>query len=94
MIEWTITLNGFSKAFAMTGWRLGYMGAPDLITKACKKMQGQTTSANCSISQRAALVALNSGIKSAIEMKKAYLKRRNMVYDLLKEIKGFNVNLP
>ena len=94
MNERTITLNGFSKAFAMTGWRLGYMGAPDLITKACKKMQGQTTSANCSISQRAALVALNSGIKSAIEMKKAYLKRRNMVYDLLKEIKGFNVNLP
>jgi len=94
MNERTITLNGFSKGFAMTGWRLGYMGAPDWITKACKKMQGQTTSANCSIAQRAGLVALNSGIETAIEMKKAYLKRRDLVYGLLKEIRGYNVNLP
>ena len=94
MNERTITLNGFSKAFAMTGWRLGYMGAPEWIAKACKKMQGQTTSSNCSIAQRAALVALNSGIGSAMKMKEAYLKRRNIVYNLLKNIKGFNVNLP
>jgi len=94
MNERTITLNGFSKAFAMTGWRLGYMGAPEWITKACKKMQGQTTSANCSIAQRAALVALNSGNKSAIEMKNEYLKRRDLVYNLLNKINGFKVNIP
>ena len=68
----TSSKPGFSKAFAMTGWRLGYMGAPEWISKACKKMQGQTTSANCSIAQRAALIALNSGNKSAIEMKNEY----------------------
>ena len=94
MIERTITLNGFSKAFAMTGWRLGYMGAPEWISKACKKMQGQTTSANCSIAQRAALIALNSGNKSAIEMKNEYFKRRDLVYNLLNKITGFKVNLP
>ena len=94
MNERTITLNGFSKAFAMTGWRLGYMGAPEWISKACKKMQGQTTSANCSIAQRAALIALNSGNKSAIEMKNEYFKRRDLVYNLLNKINGFKVNLP
>ena len=94
MNERTITLNGFSKAFAMTGWRLGYMGAPGWVTKACKKMQGQTTSANCSIAQRAALIALNSGNKSAIEMKNEYFKRRDIVYNLLNKITGFKVNLP
>ena len=94
MNERTITLNGFSKAFAMTGWRLGYMGAPEWISKACKKMQGQTTSANCSIAQRAGLVALNSGNKSAIEMKNEYFKRRDLVYNLLNKITGFKVNLP
>ena len=94
MNERTITLNGFSKAFAMTGWRLGYMGAPEWISKACKKMQGQTTSANCSIAQRAALIALNSGNKSAIEMKNEYFKRRDLVYNLLNKITGFKVNLP
>ena len=94
MNERTITLNGFSKGFAMTGWRLGYMGAPGWITKACKKMQGQTTSANCSIAQRAALVALNSGTKSTIEMKNEYLKRRDIVYNLLNKINGYKVNIP
>tara|TARA_Y100000591_G_C21815589_1_gene690531 strand:- start:333 stop:1529 length:1197 start_codon:yes stop_codon:yes gene_type:complete len=94
MNERTITLNGFSKAFAMTGWRLGYMGAPEWISKACKKIQGQTTSANCSIAQRAALIALNSGNKSAIEMKNEYFKRRDLVYNLLNKITGFKVNLP
>ena len=94
MNERTITLNGFSKEFAMTGWRLGYMGAPEWISKACKKMQGQTTSANCSIAQRAALIALNSGNKSAIEMKNEYFKRRDLVYNLLNKITGFKVNLP
>ena len=94
MNERTITLNGFSKGFAMTGWRLGYMGAPRWITNACKKMQGQTTSANCSIAQRAALVALNSGTKNTIEMKNEYLKRRDIVYNLLNKINGFKVNIP
>ena len=70
------------------------MGAPEWISKACKKMQGQTTSANCSIAQRAALIALNSGNKSAIEMKNEYFKRRDLVYNLLNKITGFKVNLP
>ena len=70
----TITMNGFSKAFAMTGWRLGYIGAPLQIAKSIKKMQGQTTSANCSIAQRAGLFALMAGNKCALEMKTEYLK--------------------
>ena len=92
--ERTITMNGFSKAFAMTGWRLGYIGAPDSIVKAINKMQGQTTSANCSIAQRAGLSALIGGNKCAIDMKNAYLKRRDIVYKMLKEINGLKINLP
>ena len=90
----TITMNGFSKAFAMTGWRLGYIGAPLQIAKSIKKMQGQTTSANCSIAQRAGLFALMAGNKCALEMKTEYLKRRDIVYDKLNEIEGIKVNLP
>ena len=83
-----------SKAFAMTGWRLGYIGAPLQIAKSIKKMQGQTTSANCSIAQRAGLVALMAGNKCALEMKAEYLKRRDIVYDKLNEIEGIKINLP
>ena len=90
----TITMNGFSKAFAMTGWRLGYIGAPLQIAKSIKKMQGQTTSANCSIAQRAGLIALMAGNECALEMKAEYLKRRDIVYDKLNEIEGIKVNLP
>ena len=90
----TITMNGFSKAFAMTGWRLGYIGAPKSIAKSINKMQGQTTSANCSIAQRAGLVALKEGNKCALEMKGEYLKRRNLVYNHLIKIDKLKVNKP
>ena len=87
-------MNGFSKAFAMTGWRLGYMGAPKGIAKSINKMQGQTTSANCSIAQRAGLAALRAGNDCAIEMKNSYLKRRDLVFDQLNKITNLKVNLP
>ncbi len=94
MQDRTVTVNGFSKGFAMTGWRVGYIGAPTWIAKASNKMQGQYTSGNCSISQRAALAALNGPLDATIEMTKAYRSRRQLVYDLLKEIPGFEVNMP
>ncbi|MBK7035893.1 MAG: pyridoxal phosphate-dependent aminotransferase [Bacteroidetes bacterium] len=89
-----ITVNGLSKAFAMTGWRLGYIGAPQWIAKACDKIQGQFTSATCSITQRAAIEALNGDLSAADEMKKAFIRRRDLVYGLLKNIKGLKFNLP
>ena len=94
MSDRTITMNGFSKAFAMTGWRLGYIGAPKEIAKSINKMQGQTTSANCSIAQRAGLAALRAGNECAIEMKNSYLKRRDLVFDKLNKISDLKVNLP
>lgn len=94
MLERTITVNGFAKGFAMTGWRVGYIGAPTWIAKACNKMQGQITSANCSIAQRAALTALTSDLAPTKAMADQYLKRRDMVYKLLQEIPGIKVNLP
>ena len=90
----TITLNGFSKGFAMTGWRLGYIGAPLEIAKSINKMQGQTTSANCSIAQRAGLIALKGGNECALEMKKEYLKRRDIIYNLLSKIEKIKINKP
>ena len=90
----TITMNGFSKAFAMTGWRLGYIGAPKEIAKSINKMQGQTTSANCSIAQRAGYAALRAGNECAIEMRNSYLKRRDLVFDKLNSINNLKVNLP
>ncbi|WP_425390116.1 pyridoxal phosphate-dependent aminotransferase [Ekhidna sp.] len=94
MIDRTVTVNGFSKGYAMTGWRVGYIGAPQWIAKAASKMQGQYTSANSSIAQRAALSALNGPMEPSNEMAKAYEKRRSLVYNLLKEIPGFEVNMP
>ena len=94
MNDRTITMNGFSKAFAMTGWRLGYIGAPKAIAKSINKMQGQTTSANCSIAQRAGLVALKNGNECALKMKDEYLKRRDLVYDFLIRIDKLKVNKP
>ncbi|MDN5200525.1 pyridoxal phosphate-dependent aminotransferase [Fulvivirgaceae bacterium BMA10] len=94
MYDKTITVNGFAKGFAMTGWRVGYIAAPAWIAKGCNKMQGQITSANCSIAQRAALTALTSDLAPTREMAAAYLNRRNMVYELLKDIPGVKVNLP
>lgn len=94
MFERTITVNGFAKGFAMTGWRVGYIAAPEWIAKGCNKVQGQITSANCSIAQRAALVAISSDLGPTREMAKAYLKRRDMVFPLLNEIPGIKANLP
>jgi aspartate aminotransferase len=94
MLERTVTVNGFSKGFAMTGWRVGYIGAPLWVAKAANKMQGQYTSGNCSIAQRAALTALTGPMEPTLEMAKAYEKRRALVYNLLKEIPGFEVNMP
>ena len=94
MEDRVITINGLSKAYAMTGWRLGYLGAPLDIAKACDKMQGQYTSAASSITQRAVIEALTGDQSARKEMQEAFLKRRNIVYDLLKEIKGLQFNLP
>ena len=92
--ERVIVINGLSKAFAMTGWRLGYMAASVELAKACDKMQGQFTSATSSISQRAAIAALDGELKPTLEMKAAYQKRRDIVYELLKDIPGLKTNLP
>lgn len=94
MLERTVTVNGFSKGFAMTGWRVGYIGAPTWIAKACNKMQGQYTSGNCSIAQRAAYTALTSTMEPTVEMAKAYEKRRALVHGLLSDVPGFEVNMP
>ncbi len=94
MFEKTITVNGFAKGFAMTGWRVGYIGAPKWIAQGCTKMQGQLTSANCSIAQRAALTAITGDLGPTREMTAAYLQRRELVYKLLSEIPGVKTNLP
>lgn len=94
MFEKTITVNGVSKAFAMTGWRIGYIGAPDWIARACNKMQGQVTSgANC-IAQRAVITALNADPSAVKFMIDEFKVRRDLVLDLLSDIEGFNTNVP
>ena len=90
----TITVNGFSKGFAMTGWRLGYIGAPVPIAKACGDIQGQFTSGANSFGQKAAAFALNSDMTATFKMRDAFLKRRDIVIDLLSQIPGFKVNQP
>lgn len=94
MLDRTITVNGVAKGFAMTGWRVGYIGAPLWIAKGCTKMQGQVTSANCSIAQRATLTALTSDLGPTEEMAKAYFNRRAMMYELLNEVPGVKTNMP
>ena len=90
----TITVNGVAKAFAMTGWRIGYIGAPKWIAKACNKMQGQITSgANC-IAQRATITALNEPIKKIQYMIDEFAKRREIIIKLLKDIPGIKLNKP
>jgi aspartate aminotransferase len=90
----TVTVNGFSKAFAMTGWRLGYMGAPQWIADACTKIQGQFTSGANSMSQKAGADALDADMTPTIEMTNAFLKRRNLIIGLLEQIPLFKVNKP
>jgi aspartate aminotransferase len=94
MLERTVTVNGVSKAFAMTGWRLGYIGAPLWIAQACSKMQGQITSGACTISQMAAKAALEADPTVIAEMIQVFKSRRDRVYDGLKTIPGLKVNLP
>lgn len=94
MLEKTVTVNGMAKGFAMTGWRVGYIGAPLWLAKACSKIQGQFTSANCSIAQRAAFTALTTDLAPTREMSAEYLRRRDMVKELLDEIPGVKTNMP
>jgi aspartate aminotransferase len=89
-----ITMNGVSKGYAMTGWRIGYIGAPLWIAKACNKLQGQFTSGVCSIAQRAALAALQGDGRSQKIMREAFLRRRNLICGLLKEVEGLKVTVP
>ena len=94
MYERTITVNGVSKAFAMTGWRIGYIGAPEWIAKACTKMQGQITSGANSIAQRATIAAVKAPVSSIKFMIDEFHKRRDLVLELLGEIEGFKLNVP
>ena len=94
MYNQVVTVNGVSKSFAMTGWRLGYIGAPNWIASACTKIQGQFTSGASSISQRAALAAVSEDPKVVIPMKNAFLDRRNYMIKELRSISSFNINEP
>lgn len=89
-----ITVNGVSKGYAMTGWRIGYIGAPLWIAKACNKLQGQFTSGVCSIAQRAALAALQGNGESQKTMRDAFLRRRNLICNLLRDVKGLKIRIP
>jgi aspartate aminotransferase len=90
----TITVNGVAKAFAMTGWRIGYIGAPAWIAKACNKMQGQITSgANC-IAQRATITALEAPVSNIQYMVDEFQSRRKLIIELLSAIPGFRINEP
>ncbi|MBL0100059.1 MAG: pyridoxal phosphate-dependent aminotransferase [Saprospiraceae bacterium] len=94
MRDKTATVNGFSKGFSMTGWRLGYMGGPKWLADACNKVQGQVTSGAASFSQEAAAVALRSEKTEAIRMRDAFLRRRDLIISKLKEVPGVKVNQP
>jgi aspartate aminotransferase len=89
-----ITVNGVSKAYAMTGWRIGYIGAPLWLAKACNKLQGQFTSGVCSIAQRAALAAIEGKSNSRQVMREAFLRRRDLICGLLKEVRGLKIRIP
>ena len=94
LFERTITVNGVAKAFAMTGWRIGYIGAPEFIAKACTKMQGQVTSGANSIAQRATITAVDADPKVLNEMVTAFQKRRDLVVELARAIPGLKINSP
>lgn len=89
-----VVVNGFSKGFAMTGWRLGYIAAPLWIAKACDKMQGQFTSGTCSIAQKAAEVAVSGDLSPTYKMRDAFRQRRDLIASLLRNVPGFRVNNP
>lgn len=90
----TVTVNGVSKAFSMTGWRIGYIGAPKDIAFACEKLQSQFTSGTNAIAQRAAVAALNGSLQPTMDMRNAFLKRRDICLDILKDIPGMKLNHP
>jgi aspartate aminotransferase len=94
MLERTITINGFAKGFAMTGWRLGYMGAPKYIADACSKIQGQVTSGASSFGQKAGAVALMADLTPTETMREAFRERRDIVISMLEEIPGVRTNHP
>ena len=94
MYDRTITVNGLAKAFAMTGWRIGYIGAPQWIAKACTKMQGQITSGTNCIAQRAAITAVLAPVSKIQYMVDEFKTRRNIIIELLRQIDGFKVNVP
>ena len=94
MYDRTVTVNGVSKAFAMTGWRIGYIGGPEWIAKACTKLQGQVTSGANSIAQRAVIEALMAPVERIQYMVDAFKNRRDLVLKLLGQIEGFKVNVP
>lgn len=94
MKERSIIVNGVSKAYAMTGWRIGYIAAPEWIVKGCNKLQGQYTSGPCSVSQKAAEAAYTLDQGCVEEMRQAFERRRNLIVELAKEIPGLEVNKP
>ena len=94
MKERAIIINGVSKAYAMTGWRIGYMAAPEWIIKGCNKLQGQYTSGPCSVSQKAAEFAYNDTQECVEQMRLAFERRRNLIVELAKQIPGLEVNVP
>jgi len=94
LINRTVTVNGVSKAFSMTGWRIGYIGAPKEIAYACEKLQSQFTSGTNSIAQRAAIAALSDNIEPTLNMVNEFRKRRDLCLDLLKDIPGMKLNKP
>ena len=94
MKEQTIIINGVSKAYAMTGWRIGYMAAPEWIVKGCNKLQGQYTSGPCSVSQKAAEAAYVLSQNCVEEMRVAFERRRDLIVELAKDIPGLEVNVP
>jgi aspartate aminotransferase len=94
MKERAIIVNGVSKAYAMTGWRIGYIAAPEWIVKGCNKLQGQYTSGPCSVSQKAAEFAYTASQDCVEEMRKAFERRRDLIVSLAKDIPGLEVNVP
>ena len=94
MKERSIIVNGVSKAYAMTGWRIGYIAAPEWIVKGCNKLQGQYTSGPCSVSQKAAELAYTASQDCVEEMRQAFERRRNLIDELAKSIPGLEVNVP
>ncbi len=94
MKERTIIVNGISKAYAMTGWRIGYVAAPEWIVKGCNKLQGQYTSGPCSVSQKAAEIAYTADQACVEEMRQAFERRRDLIVGLVKDVPGLEINVP